>query len=125
MANPKGTIRNLIPAKKGEIRNPRGPHKKIPGLDVLLADLFGEDKNGESGARKVLLTLKQAAIAGKLSTVKVRAAEVLVDRIYGKAKSNDTLNVKIQSAKDIAESDEKAKEILEKYNLVPRIKKNE
>lgn len=75
---------NLKPFQKG---NPGGPGrpKKLPDLDRLLADVLGEEatEDGISEAQKVLAKLKDKALEGD-----VRAAEVLLDRAYGKAKQN-------------------------------------
>ena len=39
--NPKSK-ENLRPAKKGDVRNPKGAPKKLPKLDELLAEVLGE-----------------------------------------------------------------------------------
>jgi hypothetical protein len=124
MANPKGNPQNLKLIKKGEVRNPTGRPRKIPALDTLLADLFGDDGSGKSGAMDVLNTLRLAATQGKMSATRVRAAEILADRIYGKAKSNDTLKIKVETPEQIAEGNAKAKALLEHYNLAKRGKSN-
>lgn len=112
-----GVPENLKPFKKGHPPTPGGGRpRKIPALDVLLADIFGEDEKGKSAAREVLLTLKKAATSGKMSATRLRAAEVISDRMWGKPKSNDTLNLKVQAVDEIL-ADEKAKETLAKYNL--------
>lgn len=67
--------------KKGQSGNPKGRPKKIPALDVLLADVLGEEKEGTPAAKVILLALRQKATKGD-----VRAAEILLDRAYGKAK---------------------------------------
>lgn len=81
MARKGGTPENLIPAKKGEIRNPNGRPKKLPALDTLIAEIMGEEKEGISAADAILRKLRQMATQGNL-----RAAEILLDRAYGKAK---------------------------------------
>lgn len=67
--------------KKGVVTNPNGRTKKIPQLDVLLADVLGEEKDGIEAAKAILMALRSKAVKGD-----VRAAEVLLDRAYGKAK---------------------------------------
>lgn len=67
--------------KKGVVTNPKGGIKKIPQLDVLLADVLGEEKDGIEAAKAILMALRAKATKGD-----VRAAEVLLDRAYGKAK---------------------------------------
>jgi hypothetical protein len=65
---------------KGVSGNPKGRPKRIPDLDLLLADVLGEEKDGTEAAKAILMALRSKAIKGD-----VRAAEVLLDRAYGKA----------------------------------------
>lgn len=67
--------------KKGETLNPNGRPKKLPGLDRLLADVLGEEKDGKTAAEVILMALRLKATKGD-----IRAAEVLLERAYGKAK---------------------------------------
>lgn len=77
---------NPKPFVKGKSGNPNGRPKKLPELDVLLADVLGEEKDGIEAAKAILMSLRKKAISGD-----VRASEVLLDRAYGKAKQvNDT-----------------------------------
>ena len=79
--------------KKGQSGNPKGRPKKIPELDKLLADVLGEEKDGVEAAKAILMALRAKATKGD-----VRAAEVLLDRAYGKAKQfldHSTLGEKI------------------------------
>ena len=85
------------PFKKGESGNPKGRVPKIPELDKLLAEVLGEEKDGIEAAKAILMALRLKATKGD-----VRAAEVLLDRAYGKAKQvteevgnggNITLNI--------------------------------
>lgn len=69
------------PFKKGQSGNPKGQPRKIPRLDALLADVLGEEKDGIDAAKAILMALRAKATKGD-----VRAAEVLLDRAYGKAK---------------------------------------
>lgn len=73
---------NPKPFKKGESGNPNGRPKKIPEIDILLAEVLGEEKDGIEAAKAVLLALRNKAIKGD-----VRAIEVLLDRAYGKSKA--------------------------------------
>jgi len=86
MANEK----NLKHFKKGESGNPNGRPRKLPELDKLLADVMGEEKDGLSAAEAILKALRAKATKGD-----IRAAEVLLDRAYGKAKQtiDNNLNV--------------------------------
>jgi hypothetical protein len=79
--NPNPDTSNLKPFKKGQSGNPKGRRKKLPELDVLLADVLGDEKDGLTAAEAILKKLRQLAISGNL-----RAAEILLDRAYGKAK---------------------------------------
>lgn len=67
--------------KKGQSGNPAGAPKKIPALDQLLADVLSEEKDGIEAAKAILMALRSKATKGD-----VRAAEVLLDRAYGKSK---------------------------------------
>lgn len=75
-------MKNLKPFKKGDPRiNRKGAPKKLPELDVLLANLLGDEKNGMTAATAILQAMFAKALKGD-----VRAAELLMDRAYGKAK---------------------------------------
>lgn len=76
-----GRNENLKPFKPGESGNPKGRPKKLPALDDLLADVLGDDGSGKSEAKAILEALHKRAIKGD-----VRAAEVLLERAYGKVK---------------------------------------
>lgn len=61
--------------------NKKGAPKKLPQLDVILADVLGETKDGKTAAQAILSAIRLKAVKGD-----VRAAEMLMDRAYGKAK---------------------------------------
>jgi hypothetical protein len=84
----KPTLENLKPFKKGESGNPNGRPKKLPELDKLLADVLGEEKDGITAGEAILKALRAKASKGD-----VRAAEVLLDRAYGKAKQTMDVSV--------------------------------
>lgn len=91
MANEK----NLKPFKKGNDpnRNLNGRPPKLPHIDKLIEEVLGEEKDGISAAKVILMALRQKATKGD-----VRAAEILLDRAYGKLKVNidhSTLGEKI------------------------------
>jgi hypothetical protein len=67
--------------KPGQSGNPNGRPKKIPALDKLLSDVLGSVENEESEMKAVINALIVRAKKGD-----VRAAEVLLDRAYGKPK---------------------------------------
>ena len=70
------------PGKSG---NPKGRPRKLPKLDILLDEVLGEEKDDVTAAQQILMRLRQLAINGR-GTEAIRAAEVLLDRGYGKAK---------------------------------------
>lgn len=76
-------LANLKPFKKGQSGNPKGRPKKLPQLDELMAEVLGEEKDGITAAKAILAKLRQKAISGD-----VRAAEIMLDRAYGKAKQS-------------------------------------
>jgi hypothetical protein len=78
---------NLKSWKKGQSGNPNGRPKKLPHLEELLADILGEDKEGITAAEAILRALRAKATKGD-----IRAAEVLLERAYGKAKQGIELS---------------------------------
>lgn len=79
-----------VPFQKGDPRiNREGRPKKIPALDTLLADLL--DDEAES-ARLILAALIEKAKDGD-----VRAAQVILDRAYGKPKESVDLTTNGQA----------------------------
>ena len=88
MGNTKGIEPHKF--KKGQTGNPNGRPKKLPELDALLADVLGEEKDGKTAAQAILMALRAKAAKGD-----VRAAEVLLDRGWGKVKQpiDGNLNV--------------------------------
>lgn len=79
--NPK----HLRPFKPGQDdrRNLKGRPPKLPKLDDLLATVMAEERNGLTAAEAVLRALSIKAIKGD-----VRAAELLLDRTFGKQRQN-------------------------------------
>lgn len=73
--------------EKGETMNPNGRPKKLPELDKLLADVLGVDGNE---ARAILVAVLKKAKKGD-----VRAAELLLDRGWGKAQQAMSLEVTV------------------------------
>lgn len=97
MAGP-GKPDNLKPFKKGDPRiNRKGAPRKLPGLDVLLADVLGfeEGKPEESAKMKLMIeALYRKALKGN-----TRAANILLDRAYGRPKQS--IDVALQHAAPI------------------------
>lgn len=81
---------NLIPAKKGEVRNPRGRPKK----DLDLAAL------AQKHAEKAVETLAKC-LTDTTATwpAKVSAASELLDRGFGKAPQHGSINVELGFSK--------------------------
>ena len=67
------------PFKKGQTGNPNGRPKKLPELDDLLADILGGDDEQKSDAQTILEEIVKKAKKGDL-----KAAEMILDRAYGK-----------------------------------------
>lgn len=86
----KKSLDNLILYKKGQSGNPKGRPRKLPELDKLMAEILGEEKDGITAAQAILAKLRQKAVSGD-----IRAAEVLLDRGYGKAKETIDLTNKV------------------------------
>lgn len=86
MPNPKNIEQHKFP--KGKSGNPNGRPRKLPELDKLLADVLGEEKDGIDAAKAILMALRSKATKGD-----VRAAEILLDRAYGKAKQSMDLSL--------------------------------
>jgi hypothetical protein len=80
--NPKSR-ENLRPAKKGEVKNPKGAPKKLPKLDELLAQVLGETEEGKTQAQRILEALVRRANTGD-----VKSANLLLERGYGKVKEH-------------------------------------
>jgi len=75
--------------KKGQTGNPNGRPKKLPELHVLLANVLGEDKGGITAAEAILKAIEAKARKGD-----TRAAELLLDRAYGKPKQTNETTLK-------------------------------
>ena len=74
---------NPKPFIKGQSGNPNGRPKKLPELDKLMAEVLGEEKDGITAAKAILNMLRSKAAKGD-----IKAAQLLLDRAYGKAKQN-------------------------------------
>lgn len=84
MPNPGNIVKHKF--KKGQSGNPNGRPKKLPDLDDLLANIFGEDK-----MEKVLRAIYTKALRGD-----TRAAEIILERGYGKVKQAIDSTVKAE-----------------------------
>ena len=86
MAGGKGKIEPRW--KKGESGNPGGRPKKLPELSKLMADILGDEKNGLTTAERILKAIEAKALRGD-----IKAAEMLLDRGYGKPKQTQETNI--------------------------------
>lgn len=96
MANKNPNTSGLIRYKKGQTGNPKGRPRILPELNKLLAEVLGEEKDGVAAAQAILMALRAKATKGD-----VRAAEVLLDRAYGKLK--DTVELTTHVGKTLAD----------------------
>lgn len=91
MANKLDNLKKAKPFTKNDPRiNKNGRPPKLPHLEALLANVLGEEKDGKTAAEAILMALRMKATKGD-----VRAAEVLLDRAFGKVKQDIDQNVKI------------------------------
>jgi len=74
--------------KKGQTGNPNGRPKKLPELSKLMADILGDEKNGLTTAERILKAIEAKALRGD-----IKAAEMLLDRGYGKPKQTQETNI--------------------------------
>ena len=65
-----------------------GRKRELPELSKLLAEVLGEEKDGITAGEAILKALRAKATKGD-----VRAAEVLLDRAYGKPKQTTDTNI--------------------------------
>jgi len=74
-------VENILPHrwKKGQSGNPSGKPKKLPAIDKLLAEVLGKTEGKITEAEAILRAIMLKAKKGD-----VRAAELLLDRAYGK-----------------------------------------
>jgi len=79
--------RNGGKLKSGGAKN-QGRKKSLPALDLLIAEVLSDEQNGMSAAEAILKVMRQKAIKGDL-----KAAEMLLNRAYGKPK--ESIEVKV------------------------------
>lgn len=78
--------KNLIPPKKGEVRNPKGRGKGSKSIVKILKKLLDTDstvpgENGETLSRAELIALN---LIRKAESGKLKAIDSIIDRIDGK-----------------------------------------
>lgn len=109
--NPK-SVKNLIPAKKGEVRNPNGKPKGIPNARtryLRLLTLVQDVKNPVTGEIEKFTVLEQMDMKmfSKALAGDIKAYENIMDRLEGKPQQTVDMNVAVDTRK----------EILKKYGL--------
>jgi hypothetical protein len=75
-----GVPENLKRWPKGQTGNPNGRPPMLPDIKKVMAEALGAERNGKSGAQILITKLFTLAQKGN-----VKAAEMLLDRGYGKA----------------------------------------
>lgn len=117
--------KNLRPVKKGEpSRNPKGYNGLgiIPEAEAIFKAAIGSDPNKPEKNVLVKVVNNLLTIAQRNSTPQdaanaIRATELLLNRVFGMPKRNDTLTLRALTEKELAENDETAKKILELYSF--------
>jgi hypothetical protein len=93
----RGTVANLKPFKKGQSGNPKG-RPKLPDLKAAIAKVLADEKDGVNALDAVLMALRQKAVRGD-----IRAAEVLMDRGYGKSRQTADINVAATNLEELTD----------------------
>ena len=83
--------RNGGKLKSGGAKN-QGRKKSLPALDLLIAEVLADEQNGMSAAEAILKVIRSKAIKGDL-----KAAEMLLNRAYGKPKEHIDLTTQGES----------------------------
>jgi len=95
--NKNDNLKKRVPFVKGDERiNREGRPKKLPEIDALMAIVMGEDKDGITAAEAILKALRAKASKGD-----IRAAEVLLDRAYGKARQSIDNNISVNQDSEV------------------------
>jgi len=89
---------NLIPAQKGEVRNPNGRPKGVPNSKtrlLRLLELITETKNPVTGETEEFTIAEQLdmQIIAKARKGDLKAYEILLDRLEGKPKQSSEIEV--------------------------------
>jgi hypothetical protein len=95
MARKATNPQNLKPFKKGQSGNPAGRPAKLPVIDDILAKVMSEtDAEGYTRTEKIL---RKMAIKAETDC---RAAELIMERAYGKVKNITDLSLNIELLSD-------------------------
>ena len=80
---------------------------KLPDLSELMAKILGREKEGQTAAEAILINIFNQATKGNL-----KAAELLLDRGYGRAKQQTDVNANINLSGEVKlTAEERKKEI--------------
>ena len=108
---------NLIPAQKGEVRNPNGRPKGIPNSKtrlLRLLQLVTKVRNPVTGEDEEFTIAEQLdmKIIAKAMKSDLRAYQEILDRLEGRAKQTTDINANIQGSVEIViQQDERCKPI--------------
>jgi hypothetical protein len=107
---PRGRIENLMPPMKpGETRNPNG-RPKIPKLrEVLESALGGDQEKIKETLDKIIKVISEQAKKGDL-----KAAEMLLNRVYGGHSQHVKIEDESKSLRPIVVSDQAQADRIEK-----------
>lgn len=97
---------NLIPAKKGEVRNPNGRTKGIPNAKtryLRLLTLVQDVKNPVTGRVEEFTVLEQMDMKmfSKALAGDIKAYENIMDRLEGKPQQTVDMNLGVDPRKEI------------------------
>jgi hypothetical protein len=89
---------NLIPAQKGEVRNPNGRPKGVPNSKtrlLKLLELVTKVRNPVTGEEEDFSIAEQLdmQIIAKARKGDIKAYEIILDRLEGKAKQSTEIEV--------------------------------
>jgi len=108
---------NLIPAQKGEIRNPNGRPKGIPNSKtrlLRLLELVQVKTNPITGEKEEFTVAEQLdmMVLQKAFKGDLKAYQEILDRLEGRAKQTTDINANIQgSVQIVIQQDERCKPI--------------
>ena len=91
MAKKATNPQNLKPFKKGQSGNPAGRPPKLPAIDEILAKVL--ETKAHNGLTRAENILRLMAIKAETD---VRAAELILDRAYGKLKQSTEFGIDIK-----------------------------
>ena len=108
---------NLIPAQKGEVRNPNGKPKGVLNSKtrlLRLLELVTTTKNPVTGEMEDFSVAEQLdmKIIAKAMKGDIRAYQEILDRLEGRAKQTTDINANIQgSVQIVIQEDDRCKPI--------------